>query len=173
MKKAFFFVVIVLIFLCTITVSNAHSGGTDSSGGHTNSATGEYHYHHGYPAHQHPGGVCPYQSNSSSGGSSSGGSSSSRDDTSDNTQKIICGVITFVASLCFGIFLSIKDIDKTFKNNVIATILSILLFASGIAIFISLILQTFITICVALGVFLIFKLIGMAKKHNNDETKNN
>lgn len=38
----------------SVTVSVfAHSGGTDSSGGHTNHSTGEYHYHHGYPAHQH------------------------------------------------------------------------------------------------------------------------
>ena len=31
----------------------AHPGKTDSNGGHTNHSTGEYHYHHGYPAHQH------------------------------------------------------------------------------------------------------------------------
>lgn len=39
----------------------AHSGRTDSSGGHYNHSTGEYHYHHGYPAHQHTGGACPYE----------------------------------------------------------------------------------------------------------------
>ncbi len=31
----------------------AHSGGTDSEGGHYDSETGEYHYHHGWPAHSH------------------------------------------------------------------------------------------------------------------------
>ena len=31
----------------------AHPGGTDSDGGHTNHDTGEYHWHHGYQAHQH------------------------------------------------------------------------------------------------------------------------
>ena len=31
----------------------AHSGRTDSQGGHYDSETGEYHFHHGYPAHQH------------------------------------------------------------------------------------------------------------------------
>lgn len=31
----------------------AHPGGTDSAGGHTDHDTGEYHYHHGYPAHDH------------------------------------------------------------------------------------------------------------------------
>lgn len=38
----------------------AHPGRTDSSGGHYDRSTGEYNYHHGYPAHQHPDGVCPY-----------------------------------------------------------------------------------------------------------------
>ena len=47
------------IFLC-VTVTFAHPGKTDSNGGHYNCATGEYHYHHGYPAHQHANGICPY-----------------------------------------------------------------------------------------------------------------
>ena len=42
----------------------AHPGRTDSSGGHHDygnvSGLGDYHYHHGYPAHLHPNGVCPY-----------------------------------------------------------------------------------------------------------------
>lgn len=28
--------------------------------GHTDRSTGEYHYHHGYKAHQHSNGICPY-----------------------------------------------------------------------------------------------------------------
>lgn len=32
---------------------SAHSGRTDSKGGHYNHGTGEYHYHHGTSAHQH------------------------------------------------------------------------------------------------------------------------
>lgn len=31
----------------------AHPGRTDANGGHWNKSTGEYHYHHGYPEHQH------------------------------------------------------------------------------------------------------------------------
>lgn len=53
----------ILISLSNLTVF-AHSGGTDSAGGHYNRSTGEYHYHHGYPAHQHPNGVCPYSTTS-------------------------------------------------------------------------------------------------------------
>lgn len=47
------------ILLC-VTVTFAHPGKTDSNGGHYNRVTGEYHYHHGYPAHQHTNGICPY-----------------------------------------------------------------------------------------------------------------
>lgn len=43
----------------------AHSGRTDSSGGHRDnrnrSGLGSYHYHHGYGPHLHPNGVCPYE----------------------------------------------------------------------------------------------------------------
>lgn len=44
-----------------------HSGRTDEWGGHYDHSTGEYHYHHGYPAHDHydidgDGTVdCPYK----------------------------------------------------------------------------------------------------------------
>lgn len=51
-------VVLLFLFLC-IPVS-AHPGGTDENGGHYDRNTGEYHYHHGYDAHQHPNGECPY-----------------------------------------------------------------------------------------------------------------
>lgn len=56
----------------------AHSGRTDSRGGHRDnknkSGLGSYHFHcGGFPAHLHPNGVCPY----SASGSSAGGKSSS------------------------------------------------------------------------------------------------
>ena len=75
MKKL---LVLVLALLLSLPVF-AHSGGTDSKGGHN--GPGGYHYHHGYPAHQHEGGECPYdfddRTGESSGTSSSGSSSSS------------------------------------------------------------------------------------------------
>lgn len=52
------FCVIFIFGLCTVF---AHSGDTDAYGGHWNHSTGEYHYHHGYPEHQHKNGVCPYE----------------------------------------------------------------------------------------------------------------
>ncbi|MBO5885301.1 MAG: YHYH domain-containing protein [Bacteroidaceae bacterium] len=44
--------IFVSLVLLSVVVY-AHSGGTDGSGGHYNRSTGEYHYHHGYSAHQH------------------------------------------------------------------------------------------------------------------------
>lgn len=52
---------LMAVLLLALTVpAYAHPGKTDANGGHYNRSTGEYHYHHGYPEHQHPGGVCPY-----------------------------------------------------------------------------------------------------------------
>ena len=45
-----------------VVIGFAHSGDTDNNGGHYNRSTGEYHYHHGEPAHQHNNGECPYES---------------------------------------------------------------------------------------------------------------
>lgn len=62
---------------------SAHPGRTDSGGGHTDSDTGDYHYHHGYPGHEHydidnNGQIdCPYDFDDKTGESSgqpSGGS---------------------------------------------------------------------------------------------------
>ena len=59
MKKWKWMALVLAVTLC-IGSASAHPGRTDANGGHHVTATGEYHYHHGYPAHQHPGGVCPY-----------------------------------------------------------------------------------------------------------------
>ena len=75
---------------CLPMYSFAHPGRTDSNGGHTDKSTGEYHYHHGYPAHDHwdidgDGTIdCPYnfddQTNHNSGNNNGIGSET-------NTQK--------------------------------------------------------------------------------------
>ncbi len=44
----------------------AHSGRSDSQGGHHDRKNGGYHYHHGSGPHQHDNGICPYN-NSKSG----------------------------------------------------------------------------------------------------------
>lgn len=65
--KSLFFLCFIFVFSSLVLLNNvgyAHSGGTDASGGHhdyaNKSGLGAYHYHHGYPAHLHPNGVCPY-----------------------------------------------------------------------------------------------------------------
>ncbi len=76
---------IILIILSVIFIganTYAHSGRTDSNGGHKDnknkSGLGSYHYHcGGHPAHLHTNGVCPYSSSTSSNKSSSSSSSSS------------------------------------------------------------------------------------------------
>ena len=76
---------IIAIFLLIPLVALAHSGRTDSNGGHYNRSTGEYHYHHGYPAHQHPNGVCPYET--STVNEDPPIETTSEDNTSINTRK--------------------------------------------------------------------------------------
>ncbi len=39
----------------------AHSGRTDSQGGHNDHINGGYHFHHGESPHQHPNGICPFE----------------------------------------------------------------------------------------------------------------
>lgn len=58
-----------LLILCTSAELFAHSGRTDSYGGHRDnqnkSGLGSYHYHcGGHPAHLHNNGVCPYSTSS-------------------------------------------------------------------------------------------------------------
>lgn len=66
--RRFFVCLFLLLWLPCAVI--AHSGGTDSNGGHYNRKTGEYHYHHGYPEHQHTNGKCPYDFKDNSGQSS-------------------------------------------------------------------------------------------------------
>jgi len=59
----FSFIILFIFVLFSFSITYAHPGRTDSEGGHYDSNTGEYHYHHGFPAHQHANGVCPYEGN--------------------------------------------------------------------------------------------------------------
>lgn len=53
-------IAIAAILLLCISVVFAHPGDTDANGGHYDRQNGGYHYHHGYPAHDHKDGKCPY-----------------------------------------------------------------------------------------------------------------
>ena len=52
-------IIYMMFFILIPAISFSHSGRTDSNGGH-NSSSG-YHYHHGYEAHSHINGYCPYE----------------------------------------------------------------------------------------------------------------
>ena len=121
MKRLFLFC-IALVMLSAV-VAFAHSGGTDYKGGHYVNGTSEYHYHHGYKAHQHPGGECPYDfkdKSSSSGGSSSVSSSSvsvapsspKRRLTTEEICWIVFGSVYFLVG--FGLFIYHIKAEKDF-----------------------------------------------------------
>jgi hypothetical protein len=47
-----------LLILIQAMQLSAHSGRTDSNGGHNDNISGGYHYHHGKAAHYHTNGEC-------------------------------------------------------------------------------------------------------------------
>ncbi|MBS5151407.1 MAG: Ig-like domain-containing protein [Butyricicoccus pullicaecorum] len=55
---------VMFLFCFCMPSALAHGGRTDANGGHRDnqnvSGLGAYHYHHGYEAHLHPEGICPY-----------------------------------------------------------------------------------------------------------------
>ena len=53
MKRILLLIISASIAIAATGYAYAHPGRTDSQGGHTDRTTGEYHFHHGYPAHQH------------------------------------------------------------------------------------------------------------------------
>lgn len=71
MKRFISAAIAVVTVACLTLCVGAHSGGTDSNGGHRDnknkSGLGSYHYHHGDGPHLHPNGVCPYGSTASTG----------------------------------------------------------------------------------------------------------
>ena len=148
MKKIILLLAIALLLTCFITIiTSAHSGGTDSSGGHTDHSTGEYHYHHGYSAHQHPNGVCPYKN------------SSNRSDKDSNVPMIIFMAL-LVALTVASLFLTLSEVIKNdvLKNTVqvVAYLLTIL---CGIALFANVELMFLIILVEALLAYIVVKIV--------------
>lgn len=88
-------IISLLIIVCCIQAIYAHPGKTDGNGGHYNSNTGEYHYHHGHEAHFHIDGKCPFEFDDKTGQSSgalsnsgSSGPSSNWETTSQTTSNL-------------------------------------------------------------------------------------
>ena len=107
--------IVLIIFNLSLPVL-AHSGKTDANGGHYDSSTGEYHYHHGYPEHQHTNGKCPYDFDDKTNHQSGTGlSTASSEGSTPNIFSlilsfIIWGLIFGVLELCLlPLFSKIKD----------------------------------------------------------------
>lgn len=70
MKVLRCFLVFSILFNLFIISSSAHPGRTDGNGGHYvrtegwGYPIGSYHYHHGLDDHDHPNGICPYDTTS-------------------------------------------------------------------------------------------------------------
>ena len=130
-KVKFIFLLLLILSLMILPVS-AHPGRTDDSGGHHDSSTGEYHYHHGHSAHQHEGldgdGLLefPYnfddQTGSHSGSISSSAVASCENSPLSNLPGIVCFlivifvVISAAAILSFVLALVCVLIDKNKKR---------------------------------------------------------
>ena len=100
MNKKLKTALIILLILCIAfmpIVAFAHSGRTDSSGGHhdnkNKSGLGSYHYHcGGHPAHLHPNGVCPYATTVSTSSASSSATKTTTDPNA-KTATITAGAV--------------------------------------------------------------------------------
>ena len=95
MRRLIIFVFsIVLLVPLLSSVAYAHPGKTDSNGGHYDRDSGEYHYHHGYPAHQHTDGKCPYDFDDRTGESSGSpsGSNTTRVPSSGKSKTSNCPI---------------------------------------------------------------------------------
>lgn len=94
MNRPFRCAILLFLVMTLPMTALAHPGKTDSKGGHTDWSTGEYHYHHGYSAHQHYDmdgdgkADCPYDFKDATdhrSGSSNSGNSKSNYITSPTT----------------------------------------------------------------------------------------
>ena len=118
-----------LAIIMSFSIVTAHSGRTDSSGGHYNRSTGEYHYHHGHPAHDHENGICPYKSNSKTNSSSSTTTST----TNQKEEKITIGkvfsyiflfvfigipyILAIIAVVCSWVIIPLMNLWDWFKKK--------------------------------------------------------
>lgn len=107
MKKVLFIVISVLLLTTLSFTSFAHSGRTDSNGGHRDNINGGYHYHHGYPAHQHPNGECPYIFDNNT-------SSISKNDIIADTTDYVALIIMLIA---FTVFIILAIISEKICGN--------------------------------------------------------
>lgn len=145
----------------------AHSGNTDAQGGHHVSGTNNYHYHHGYPAHQHENGLCPYESAGNTG------------DTYGNDSHFWVIGGTSAAMLILLVAFLIKRIKKAFENHfdtigaVSVVIVSISAVTLLLLLFLSIIIGDFenLLIAVVINIILLISSILILRYCNKSERK--
>ncbi len=129
MKRIFLLAFAMMI--CLTLPASAHKGRTDANGGHYDHSTGEYHYHHGYLAHQHVNGICPYNFDDKTNHDSGGGSSSSTSTTSAQSDiphssynqpvsidlEMILGIALFCCLAFSAIFAVSSDIYSYYRGR--------------------------------------------------------
>lgn len=98
-----FILCITILWLSVTNIVPIHSGRTDGNGGHYNHSTGEYHYHHGYPAHQHRYGECPYKSGSNNTTKNNNSNNNSASSNSSKNDKGFLNSLLPFLQLLFGL----------------------------------------------------------------------
>lgn len=131
-KKKIISNLLIILSIISICVNvYAHSGRTDSNGGHKDnknkSGLGSYHYHcGGHPAHLHTNGVCPYASSSSSSKSGTSSSSSSSksitSSSSSSSTKPTSTIPTTIAVTNIKINENVKNMKEGESQKLTATV---------------------------------------------------
>ena len=149
MKRMTRLLIVMLLLLCFPVIVKAHPGRTDSRGGHTNHSTGEYHYHHGYSAHDHydmdgDGNVdCPYdfkdKTNSSSKGNNAAddNSNSVTPETTDEKVAQNSSLWEFLLNVCVAVVIGsfiLARIFLVFDENAAAVLFNVSFWSFGILI---------------------------------------
>lgn len=88
MKKLFSLLLCFIFFMIFTIPIFAHGGRTDAQGGHNDNINGGYHYHHGFEAHDHHGGECPYFSDETAESKNSFDESNESNTTTEETFEI-------------------------------------------------------------------------------------
>lgn len=152
MNKKFLlcFLCLICFFLFFVTTAMAHSGRTDSSGGHYDHSTGIYHYHHGYSAHKHENGVCPYDKESSTVSTSIHDEKKSAITPFDEIPVLkivldfflialhfVCSsMVSLIISMCLSaLLLCVPFVKKKFENSQNKVFIGCFVFVSALMLF--------------------------------------
>lgn len=114
--KRFTLALSLLLVLTFFATASAHTGGTDEYGGHVDHSTGEYHYHHGEPAHYHTNGICPYtlSPETTKAPSRSYSSENKNSDTSSSDDFSLFKILA-IGALLYGCHALIRLLDRVFS----------------------------------------------------------